>query len=80
MSTYIPPSALPQGPADGSPKDSELVFPRVAKPSQYSAAVALRDVTCRVSGFVDCTETVHLVPKKEDAWVCCAPSLCAGVF
>lgn len=77
---YIPPSTLSRGLADYSPKDAELVFPRVAKPSQYSAAVALRDVTCRVSGFIDCTETVHLVPKKEDAWVCCTLSLCWHVL
>jgi hypothetical protein len=41
---------------------------RFAAPSSLSAAIFSRDQSCRMSGFVEGTQAVHLCPRSEEAW------------
>lgn len=51
------------------PRRAEIYAARVPTPSQYSAAVLLREGSCRITNFDDCTETAHIIPKRENALV-----------
>ncbi|KAG9235711.1 hypothetical protein BJ875DRAFT_260735 [Amylocarpus encephaloides] len=41
---------------------------RFAAISSLSAAIFIRDQSCRMSGFTEGTQAAHLCPRSEDAW------------
>ena len=60
-------------PHDALPSDFEITLPTALMlapraASSFSVAVAERDKACRLSLYMDCIESAHLVPKEEVEW------------